>query len=84
MAHPISAEWVQLAEVWYHEDGSKSSEIPYVDGKRHGTKIDYNEDGSKRSVRERQSAWHDNYVPRGRIEVIRNHLRGGQTAWHDD
>ena len=35
-------------EVRYHKDGSKTAEIPYIDGKRNGTMIDYYEDGSKK------------------------------------
>ena len=31
----------------YYEDGSKTWETPYVDGKEHGTQIWYREDGSK-------------------------------------
>ena len=33
----------------YYLDGSKKSEYPYVNGKKHGTAIWHNEDGSKRS-----------------------------------
>ena len=33
--------------IGYRKDGSKSWEIPYVNGKRHGTGIVYNEYGSK-------------------------------------
>ena len=31
----------------YREDGAKSSETPYVEGKKHGTQISYYENGSK-------------------------------------
>jgi len=31
----------------YYDDGSKREETPYVDGKRHGTRIWYHEEGSK-------------------------------------
>ena len=33
----------------YYSDGSKKSEYPFVNGKKHGTAIWHNEDGSKRS-----------------------------------
>ncbi len=36
-------------EVLYHEDGSKSRETPWVDGKKHGTEIHYHKYGSKKT-----------------------------------
>ena len=35
--------------IWYHEDGAKYREAPYVNGKQHGTQIWYYKDGSKLS-----------------------------------
>ncbi len=35
--------------ITYYPDGSKKSEYPYVNGKKHGMAIWHNEDGSKRS-----------------------------------
>ena len=32
---------------YHHKDGSKTAEIPYIDGKRNGTMIWYSRDGSK-------------------------------------
>ncbi|MBT3469992.1 MAG: hypothetical protein HN467_11775 [Opitutae bacterium] len=39
-------------EVLYHEDGSKRSETPYVDGKMHGTALWYFKDGSTKTSAE--------------------------------
>ena len=36
-------------EIWYHKDGTKMEETPYVDGEIHGKYMAYHEDGSKMS-----------------------------------
>ena len=35
-------------QIWYNKDGSKYSETPYMDGKKHGTVTDYYRDGTKK------------------------------------
>jgi len=55
-------------EVGYYEDGSKSWEVPVVDGKTQGTRIEYYKDGRKK----REIPWVD------------GKRHGLQTSWYED
>ena len=55
-------------EIGYYEDGSKSWEVPLVDGKTQGTRIEYYKNGPKK----RETTWVD------------GNQHGLQTSWHEN
>ena len=69
----------------FREDGAKSSETPYVEGKRHGPRLVIMKTDRRclNSPTWTAKAWHGDWVPRT-IEGGRNPLLERQKAWHGD
>ena len=51
-------------QVRYHKNGSKTAEIPYIDGKIHGTEVRYHKNGNKKE----EASWVDNKLHGTKID----------------
>ena len=77
-------------EVGYYEDGSKSWEVPLVDGKTQGTRIEYYKDGQKKREipwvdgkrHGLQTSWYENGQKKAEEKYKDGKKDGLATEWH--